>query len=410
MSMGGPTANPRLTGARPSWRSRRPLPAIADRTGSRVDSRTAVPWGAVGAIAMILAVECFVSHQWLDLTDPVSLSWRFSAGMVRAESTRCELLCLGDSLIKHGLIPRVIEEETGRRTTNLSAARAPALLTYFLLRRALEMGAQPEAIIINAKPAVLLADPEFNGRYWQEVLTARECLDLAGMTSRAFILRTIVGRLLPSLRARLEVRSNARAVLQGEAAAIPVINRVLWRNWTVNGGGNVASVRAGMVEESETEIEHRLHPELFYVDRTNAAGLHGLMRLASDRNIPVFWLLPPISPDLQERRDRSGAEVGYEHFIQSFMDKYPRILTVLDARGRNYPLSLFADRTHLNGRGAVALSRAVSTAIVPILALTAHPQPPLWLPLRLDLDRPLTSGDDFEDIDQSRRIVESGRR
>ena len=58
----------------------------------------------------------------------------------KTESPGCDLLCLGDSLIKHGLFPGVIEEETGRRTVNLSAARAPALLTYFFLRRALDAG------------------------------------------------------------------------------------------------------------------------------------------------------------------------------------------------------------------------------------------------------------------------------
>ena len=119
-----------------------------------------VPVGCRGMIVLVAAIECFVSRNWLDFTDPVSLSWRYSASSVTTESPGCDLLCLGDSLIKHGLLPGVIEEETGRRTLNLSAARAPALLTYFFLRRALDAGARPRAIIINAKPAVLLAGPD----------------------------------------------------------------------------------------------------------------------------------------------------------------------------------------------------------------------------------------------------------
>ena len=74
-------------------------------------------------IALIVVIEWFFGRNWLDFTDPVSLSWRYSAEGVATEAPGCELLCLGDSLIKHGLLPRVIEEETGRRTVNLSAAR-----------------------------------------------------------------------------------------------------------------------------------------------------------------------------------------------------------------------------------------------------------------------------------------------
>jgi len=43
----------------------------------------------------------------------------------------------------------VIEGKSGLRTFNLSAARAPTLMTYFLFRRALDAGARPDAIIIE---------------------------------------------------------------------------------------------------------------------------------------------------------------------------------------------------------------------------------------------------------------------
>ena len=205
-------------------------------------SWSAIPWGVVGMVALVIGFETFVGRNWLDFSDPVSLSWRYSVRSVPKASREREILCLGDSLIKHGVIPGVIEQETGRKTINLSAARAPALLTYFLLRRALDAGARPQALIIDAKPAVLLAGPEFNARYWQEVLAPRECVDLARMASSgSFVLSTIVGRLLPSLRGRLEVRSNVLAALKGENDPVAAMNRVLWRNWTVNDGANVAS-------------------------------------------------------------------------------------------------------------------------------------------------------------------------
>ena len=320
-------------------------------------------------IGLIVAIECFVARNWLDFTDPCSLSWRYSTEAVRTESPGRELLCLGDSLVKHGLIPSVIERGTGWRTANLSAARAPAIFSYFLLRRAIEAGTRPKAIIINAKPAILMGGPEFNARYWQEVLTLRECLELSRMSSGGpFVLSTLVGRLLPSLRARLEVRSNVLAALKGETDRIGAINRVLLRNWTVNGGANVATAGPFRQDESAAEVERRLHPGVFYVDRSNSAGIEWMMRLADERRIPVFWLLPPISPALQARRDQSGAEAHYDEFVRSFVVRYPRILTVLDARRGRYPASLFTDYTHLNGPGAIALSRAVASAIGPVVA------------------------------------------
>ena len=357
-------------------------------------------------IGLIVAIECFVARNWLDFTDPVSLSWRYSAAAVQTESRGGELLCLGDSLIKHGLLPAVIEEGTGRRTANLSAARAPTLLTYFFLRRALDAGARPRAIIINAKPAVLLAGPEFNARYWQEVITPRECLEFSLMTRNGpFMLATIVGRLLPSVRSRLEVQSHVLAAVRGDQDKIPEINRVLLRNWTVNRGANVAAVHSAREDLAEPDIERKLHPGLFFVDPTNAQGIDRLLQLANARDIPVFWLLTPLSPVLQTLRDQSGAEAGYERFVRAFVVRYPRVLTVLDARRGAYPPSLFTDHTHLNGQGALALSRAVATSLKPLLDRPRSASGPVWIAVAGPSEPPGASGVIVEDLEQSRKAL-----
>jgi hypothetical protein len=377
-----------------------------DRYASTAERRSTIPWGVAGMIGLIVAIECFVTRNWLDFTDPVSLSWRYSADAVQTESTGCDVLCLGDSLIKHGLIPGVVETGTGLRTANVSAARAPALLTYFLLRRVFDTGPRPQAIIINAKPAVLMGGPEFNARYWQEVLTLRECLDLWRMTGDgSIVLSTLVGRVLPSLRSRLEIQSNVLAALRGETDRIPAINRVLLRNWTVNRGANVAAAELPRHDPSALDVEHRLHPGVFYVDRTNFAGLERLLRLADERNIRVFWLLPPISRELQARRDQSGAEAKYEQLIQSLAVRYPQLLTVLDARRGAYPSTLFTDHTHLNGQGAVALSRAVATAIKTVLTRPRSVQTPAWLALSFPSDHPGELRAPLEDLEQSKAIL-----
>ena len=282
-----------------------------------------------------MAFETFVGRNWLDFSDPISLSWRYSVRTAESEAPACSLLCLGDSLVKNGIIPSIIENVTGRRTANLAAVRCPTLMSYFLLRRALDAGAQPDAILINAKPAVLLGNADFNARYLQEVLSIRECAELLTMTRKGpLVLSALVSRALPSLRSRLEVRSNLMAALRRQTDPLPEINRVLWRNWTVNAGANVAAAHSSPKAALDPAVGLRLHTGFFHVDPTNETAIERLLELAAQRKIQVFWLLPPLAPDLQALRDKSGAEAGYEHFVRSLQARYPQMIAVLDARRR----------------------------------------------------------------------------
>jgi hypothetical protein len=368
--------------------------------------RSAVPCGVAFMVVLIVMIECLVTRCRLELTDPTSMSWYSSAQLVTTESADCELLCLGDSLMKHGLLPSVIEHETGKRTVNLSAARAPTFLSYLLLQRALKVGSRPQAIIINAKPAILMADLQFNARYLEEIMTARECLEISELTrNRPFLLSMIVGRLLPSLRSRLEIQTNVLAAVRGETDRIGAINRILLRNWTVNRGANVAPNVSANQGTVSPDVERRLHPSSFHVDPTNAEGMERLMRLAENRRIPIFWLLPPLSPALQSLRDQSGSEARYEQFIRSYMARYPRRLTVLDVRRAGFPSNYFTDETHLNRPGAIALSRAVAKAIPTFLA---RPQPASsseWVALSIPSDQSVGSDCTIEDIEQSKQIL-----
>ena len=243
-------------------------------------------------------------------------------------------------------------------------------MTYFFLRRALDAGARPRAIIINAKPAVLLAGPEFNARYWQEVLTPRECLEFSLMTRDGpFMLATIVGRLLPSLRSRLEIRSQVLAALRGETDRIPAMNRILLRNWTVNGGANVAAAHPERQDDAEPEIERRLHPGLFFVDPTNAAGNGTALATGRCARHPgLLAAAPVVAGPSRPCATRAAPRPATNSSSGHSSTRYPRLLTVLDARRGDYPASLFTDHTHLNGQGALALSRAVAQAIRPLLA------------------------------------------
>jgi hypothetical protein len=369
----------------------------------------AVPLGLLGMIVLVMAIEYFVARHWLDFSDPVSLSWRYSAQAATAVAPTGELLCVGDSLIKHGLIPAVIEQATGRRTVNLAGARCPTLMTYFLLRRALDAGATPRAIIVNAKPAVLLANPEFNTRYWQEILSPCECVEMLLVSRRgSFVLALVAGRVVPSLRCRLELRSSLLAAVRGRDDPMHTINRVLWRNWTKNSGANLSTADSTATGPTALEVALQNRADVLHVDPANALAVERLLQLTAQRNIPVFWLLAPLSPDLQAIRDRTGAEAYHEHFIHSVQARFRSGMTVLDARRAGYPPDLFADPTHLNRRGAVALSQVVSQEIKRALE---RPSPPArqhasWITLNSPVDSLYPASIDVEDLDRSRQIVE----
>jgi hypothetical protein len=357
-------------------------------------------------IALIVAIECFVAHNWLDVSDPVSLSWRYSAISARTRVGDEDLLLVGDSLIKHALIPSVMTEASGLRSANLGAARCPTLMTYFVLRRSLEAGARPRAIVFNAKPAVLIGGPDFTQRYWQEILTPRELFQLFQMMPRSeFVVATLAGRVLPSLRSRPEIRSHLLAKSRGEPGPLSEINRALWRNWMVNGGANVVPLHPPFDGELTAKAASNLHPDKFHVEKSNALGIRHILELAHDRAIPVFWLLPPLSPKLQAAREQSGAERAYLDFIRGYQVRYPGTLSVLDGRNAGYPAAAFFDATHLNAEGAVAVSRAVAKVIAPEGCEKGVKPPSGWITLESWSDRLFDEIPVLEDVETSRRFV-----
>ncbi len=369
--------------------------AIRRRTGS-------IPWGFLGAIVAIVAIESSVAPRWRELSDPVSLSWRFADEAARHDAKGKDLLFLGDSLVKHGLIPSVIKASSGLSGANLAAARGPALLTDFIFRRAIESGARPSAIVIETKPAVLIGGADYNAHYWPAALTARECLELGWAVRKGTLgLAAMTARLIPSLQSRLEIRSGLMAALNGTTDRIPEINRMLLRNWTTNNGANVALLNSPYRGVLSPEIQEKLHPDKWFVDPSNEVGIDRILERAREHGIRVFWLLPPISPGLQAWRERSGAEGHYEQFVRSYRDRFPETVTIVDGRRIAREPSLYVDATHLSGRGAIVLSRSIA----PVLAIERRRpenKPSAWITLE---DPPAAPDPPLEDVEQSRRIA-----
>ena len=362
-------------------------------------SGTRWPLGLFGMIALVAIVEANISRHPLRFTDTASLSWRLGLEAISRGAERCEVACLGDSLVKIGVIPEVIRAGSGRTAYNFAMAQAPAPATYFLLRRLIEAGGKPSAIVVDFKPSVLAGGPRFSLRHWQTVLNPRECLELAREARGVGMLAEIVlGRLLPSYRDRLEIREAVRSALDGEPAPTYATNRLALRNWGKNLGAHLNSSRTPFSGEVGPEIHKKLLSDGWKCHRINATYVDRLLTLAESRKIPVFWLIPPLPPQLQERRERSGADGAFVAFVRSMQAKHAGV-TVVDGRHSHYDASTFADHTHLNGRGSIAMSQDLA-AIVGGRENRAR-----WIDLPPYQDRPL--GFPTEDVDQSRIALEA---
>jgi hypothetical protein len=405
MAATGPIAGRSVTAgdgaprAVPLHRRFRPVPKPVRR-----GRRRAWPAGLLGMVALVAAVEAAVKRHWEVLTAPVAFSWRWSAEAAAREAVGCRVLCAGDSLVKHGLIPRVVEDRTGRRAYNFAAAAAPASLTYFVLRRAFAAGSRPDALVIDFKPSMLAGGPRYGLRNWPEVLTPGETCDLIREArGGAFAAELLLAELLPTFRARHDLRDALRAALRGETPRLRAMNAICRRNWSVNAGANIAARRPGY-DGAMTETEHReLLSDRFGNHRVNASYVRRTLDLAAAHGVRTYLIIPPLAPALLARRGQTGAEEGYTAFLRSLRQHDPT-LTVLDARPSGYPPSVFVDPIHLDRRGATALSAAVSGILRDDLNRRAD-EPPRrppgrWVVLPPYRDTPEPSL--MEDVEQSR--------
>jgi hypothetical protein len=362
-------------------------------------ARSRWPAGLLGMVALVATVEATIARHSLRFTDTASLSWKLGFEAIPREAKRCEVACLGDSLVKIGVIPEVIRSETGRSAYNFAMAQAPAPATFFALRRLIEAGGRPSAIVVDFKPSVLAGGPRFSLRHWQTALGIRECFELA-REARSFglLAETVVGKVLPSFRDRLEIREAVRSALLGESAPTFATNRLALRNWRVNRGAHLNSSRTPFPGDIGPDVHRKLLSDGWKCHRVNATYVDRLLGLAASHRIPVYWLIPPLPPQLQERRERSGVDAAYLAFVRSMQERHPGLI-VVDGRHSSYDDSTFADHTHLNGRGAIAMSGDLATI------LRATGDRPRWIELPRFVER--TRAFSVEDVDQSRVALEA---
>ncbi len=347
---------------------------MVDSTIPAVTTRAAQdrwPGGLAGMLGLALVVELVLAHS-LRFESPVMAIWRTDGRSSEGEgAASAEILCLGDSLVKTGVVPAVLEARLDRPTYNLATLGNPTPATYFLFKRALAAGATPRAIIVDAQ-SDKLRDRSYRTcvAAWAGLVGPAEALELARTDGDpGFFGLFLVHHLIPSIRLRLELRAAIAGLLAATELKPPIHwLGVIARQERRNRGALLFPPLspAALADLDRRDVPVAIDPasdvvaaNLSYLDRTLA--------LARSRGIRAFVLVPPVHPDALKRAERLGLESSYLAIVRSIAERYENVV-VIDGRRVVEDGDLFIDaRQHLDVRGATAFSRALAEAIAPWL-------------------------------------------
>lgn len=331
------------------------------------DSQTTRPgrWpsGLLGMLCLVVGVEAYVlRHEYDRFLWVEGWDWRRSASMAGRADSNAEILCFGDSQVKWGVAPLVLEETTGHSSYNLSMCSGQAPASYFLLKRILDRGKRPRAILVDYFSPLLVADPWKDARHIPEVFRFGEIFDLAWVARDASFFGNVAAtKLLPSLRTRLEVREElAHFVRLADHTHPHRVPPKIRRNLDVNKGGMLEPSRP--LVRADFDRERGAFPADWSCHPVQRAFVERFLELAGAHEIPVFWLIPPMSPELQGACEESGNAGRYDRFVRETAGRY-RHVTVVDGRRGGYEPSDFIDWIHLARDGSARFSAEVATVV-----------------------------------------------
>ncbi len=366
--------------------------------------RPRIPLGLLGMLTIAATFEIYIAAHGGAFAEFSAADWRLTRRAASREAREAEVLCFGDSLLKFGLLPGSIERRTGLKTFNLSVLGGQAASSYYLLRRAIEAGARPRAILLDcqdlpSKPIF----PDVRGlglaphiRCWPELLGIREAAELAWSARDASFFGTILVRtILPSYHARREVRSGlGQLVRKGDTTAWRQ-QRAQERNWRLNRGTLVMAPKAA--NPTRITPERMNDPcEEWSPDPVSSDYLRKFLALAAEKGIRVFWVIPPTSPEHEGLRVKTGQHAYYTKLAEDLRAEFPGMV-VIDGRAPGYGRGVFIDDSHLDRVGAVAFTSDVAEAVAGGLAGESGRW---WVSLPPFRERPAPGL--VEDMDESR--------
>ncbi|MFO0908469.1 MAG: hypothetical protein U0794_08925 [Isosphaeraceae bacterium] len=321
------------------------------------------PWGVLGALVLLAGVEFGLKGLDGDLVRPEMATWRSARERAVREAVGCEVLGFGTSLTQVSFYPENLERDSGLEAHNLALPGGRMVYAYYNLRRALNAGARPRALVLDLHPAFLNGRPyrlQANG--WTDALGMTDGIQLgATLRDEGFLASFVLARVLPSYRRRYEIRDAVRAALEGRPWSSRINNAITLRASRRNQGALVSRAPvpySGTITQTDEQIWLGQGP-------FNLAEVHYLGRildLAREYQAHVFCMLMPISPELQRRRAETGLDARFEQLL-GWVETHPGV-TIVDGRRSGYAIDAFHDASHLGVRGATAFNRSLANLLL----------------------------------------------
>jgi hypothetical protein len=371
------------------------------------DGREAVgrrlPWGFLGMLGLVMAIEFTLAGHDLDFTAVWHWDWRIiGKAATKPDKVRGkDVLIFGDSMIKFGLMPKVLKQGSGKTVYNFALHTGQTSSSYFMLRRTLRAGARPSAIVLDVTPHMLMHHPDVNKNLWAELLTVEECLDFsqAQRDPRLFA-HTMLEKTLTSYKERYEIRASLLAAVSGTSTSRRLELPSYWRNWKLNDGAQLMGYIGAPSLDPDFWV--RSLYSKWDPDPVNVAYLDRFLALAAEHEITVYWLLPPLHPDVQYRTDANRFDLDYSTFVKATQSRFPGTI-VVDSRHSGFTPEMFLDGAHANRIGALKLSAAMAE----VLKRPADSVPPSrWV--NLDLAKVQDFQGPIEDVNQSIAALKDG--
>jgi hypothetical protein len=319
-----------------------------------------VPLGLLGMLLLVAGIEPRLGRISREYADIVVRDWQ----KTRQESNRdlrgFHVLCFGDSQVKTGVAPQVIEARTGLRAYNFALIGGQAPSSYFMLRRALKRGARPEAVVVDFLPPLLGLGLERNHRNLPELIGLPEAIELAWSTrDPGAFLALATAIVLPSIRARHDLREGVVAALHGRSASRR--NESFYkRNRRQNLGALLLEPKA--LAEDPGLWYRTNYPAPWTCRAVHASYLDRFLALAAANRITVYWLLPPLAPAAQAFCEERGQDARYEQFVRRTLERHGN-LVVVDGRHAGYREPQFIDTVHMNAQAAAAQSAGLAAIL-----------------------------------------------
>ena len=285
--------------------------------------RASVPWGLLGMIGLVLAIESSLEAS-RDYTTVANAYSQFARQACR-EASRAEVLCFGDSLVKVDFLPRVIESRLKKRAYNLAIAGSLPPASFYAFRRALAADAWPKAVLVDFKPSLLPVDPRATVSLLGDLLSFRDGLDFYRSPRNANALASLIlVEQLASNRRRGPIRAHVMAALLGNPSLTRALVEAHWRNWAANNGTHFFPKSPDASRVAEFWDEKGCVEADWRCDPTNAASIVMFLRLAVTHRVRVYWLIPPIYPRVHAKREQLGLNAHFTKFVRAVQRASPR--------------------------------------------------------------------------------------